>query len=237
MRYIANTYSVLIVEDDFRVAEINKAFVEELPSFKVVHSTKTGAETKSFLESDLSLPDLILLDIYIPDVTGLELLWHIRSTYPGIDIIMMTAANETSTIQEALQAGIFDYIMKPVQKERTAETLQRYKKEKQALSERSEISQEELDQLRYGGTQLQTKASEQTEELPKGIDHVTLENIRACLQENGKQGTTAVMVSKAIGASRSTARRYLEYLISIEEVRAEVSYGEVGRPERRYLFI
>ncbi|PYZ92695.1 response regulator [Salipaludibacillus keqinensis] len=228
------TFHVLIVEDDFRVAQINQAFVEVIENFSVMSVVKTGAETKAFLQSNQRVPDVILLDIYIPDVTGLELLWYIRSNYPEIQVIMITAANETATIQEALQAGIFDYIMKPVKKERVENTFQRLREETQLLLDQEALSQEELDELRFGKKVQYETVITNDEDLPKGIDPFTLKNICQALQESGDQGLTASVAAKSTGTSRSTSRRYLEYLISVNEVRVQMIYGDVGRPERRY---
>ncbi|SDN79635.1 response regulator [Alkalicoccus daliensis] len=226
-------YQVLIVEDDFHIAEINKAFVSEMPGFEPVHIAKSGEEAKSFIASS-TLPDIILLDIYIPDVTGLELLWFFRKNYPSIQIIMITAAKETSTIQEALRAGIFDYIMKPVKKERVHSMLHRFHRERQALSQKESISQKELDELRSG--EAAPAPSKVFKELPKGIDPITLEKVHQCLKEHLSEGVTAVSCADSTGTSRSTARRYLEFAVTAGEAKAELIYGEVGRPERRYFF-
>lgn len=69
--------------------------------------------------------------------------------------------------------------------------------------------------------------------LPKGIDALTLDKIRAVFQAN-PNALNAEEVGQEIGASRTTARRYLEFLVSTDELSAEVAYGTVGRPERRY---
>jgi two-component system CitB family response regulator len=93
--------------------------------------------------------------------------------------------------------------------------------------ERRQISQEEIDQL--------IKGEEKRDGLylPTGIDKLTLEKICSVITEE-RDGLTAEQVSKAIGASRSTARRYLEYLVSEGRLKADLSYGTVGRPERVY---
>ncbi|MBU8908919.1 response regulator [Desertibacillus haloalkaliphilus] len=226
------SFAVLIIEDDFRVADINKQFVEMVEGFHVSGVAKTGQEALDFLEEASHLPDLILLDVYIPDVKGLELMWEIRKTYQGIDIVMITAANEVETIEETFRGGIFDYIIKPVDFKRLKQTFDRYVEKQKRFEGKQEMTQDELDQLRGVNTSPQVK--EEKSELPKGIDRLTLEKVTAVLQENEKVGFTAIEVGERIGASRSTARRYLEYLVSIEQVKAELIYGDVGRPERRY---
>lgn len=123
-------YTVLIIEDDFRVADINRQFIEQTDGFSVVGICHNAADSLSFLASQQALPDLILLDAYIPDVNGLELLWEIRRRFRSIDIVMLTAAKEVETIQEALRGGVFDYLIKPIESTRMAQMLERFKQER-----------------------------------------------------------------------------------------------------------
>ncbi|GAA3526593.1 response regulator [Zobellella aerophila] len=226
-------YGVLIVEDDFRIADINRQFVEQTPGFRVLHTAKTRAEALAFLGQQGGQVSLVLLDAYIPDATGLELLWEIRQHYRHIDIVMVTAAKEVDTIQEALRGGVFDYLIKPTQSERMAHMLSRFRQERTLLEQKQEMSQEELDQAlnRHQTTPAAPRAGGAV--LPKGIDKLTLETVVGTMEQAGSP-QTAVNLAKAIGASRSTARRYLEYLVAQGIACAEQDYGEVGRPERRY---
>ncbi|WP_096201716.1 response regulator [Bacillus sp. FJAT-45350] len=229
-------FNVFIIEDDFRVANINKQFVEQVEGFQVVGVVHTGKDALSYLErAHNELPNLVLLDVYIPDVQGLELMWEIRKKYNDIEIIMITAANEVDTIERTFRGGILDYIIKPVDFERLKKTLQRYVEKQKLFRSKQEMTQEELDTMMGGFPQILVEKDQIGSELPKGIDRLTLEKIILVLKDNDSEGFTAVELSKEIGASRSTARRYLEYLVAIEQVKAELIYGDVGRPERRYL--
>lgn len=227
-------YAVLIVEDDFRVADINRQFIEQSPGFSVVCVAKTRAEAVAFLEESGGAVDLVLLDAYIPDVSGLDLLWEMRSRWRHMDIVMITAAKEVETIQEALRGGVFDYLIKPTESERMTQMLQRFRHERSQLAAKSELSQAELDQalMRQGSTGT-TAASSTDTTLPKGIDRLTLESVVKALEQSG-ESVTAVQLAQRIGTSRSTARRYLEYLVSVDQVTASLGYGDVGRPERHY---
>lgn len=228
---------VLIIEDDFRVAEINREFVERVPGFQVSCIAKTGREALAFLENNP--PDLILMDIFIPDVNGLELLWKIRENYKDVDVIMITAAKEAHLIGETLRGGIMDYIIKPVDFNRLKETLERYKLNKRLLVEKTEMEQQEVDHLLGFSYPLQETANgaaihQKAAAVPKGIDPLTLRKVLSHLEHEEEVGLTAVELGKKIGVSRTTSRRYLEYLVSIYKVKAKLNYGEVGRPERRY---
>lgn len=231
-----DTYTVLIVEDDFRVAEINRKFIEKMEKFTVFGVAKTGEEMMEQLNNAQSSPDLILLDVYIPDVEGLELLWAIRNHYHEVDVIMMTAAKEVSTIEEALRGGAFDYIVKPIEFERFAWTFERYDRQRMMLTDKEEMDQAEIDRL-MGASEAQQTPGSPKHELPKGIDEITLNTIKDILAKTKDQGITASTLGEKIGASRSTARRYLEYLVSTNAAKTELKYGDVGRPERRYIFL
>ncbi|KXH81955.1 response regulator [Sporosarcina sp. HYO08] len=225
---------VLIVEDDFRIADINRQFVNRVEGFAALEVVKTAEEALTYLRSQAVLPELILLDVYIPDVEGLSLFWTLRNEFNEIDVIMMTAAKEVETIAEALRGGVFDYMVKPVDFERFAQTLGRYHAQRHVLQTKKELDQEEIDRLT--GLQFTVTAQKENEEiLPKGIDQLTLEKIKKVLQQNGEEGVTALDAGNEVGVSRSTARRYLEYLVSIKEADARLKYGEIGRPERKYV--
>lgn len=223
------TYSVLIIEDDFRVADINRQFIEQTEGFSVVGICHTAADSLRFLEGQSVSPDLILLDAYIPDVNGLELLWEVRRRYRDIDIVMLTAAKEVETIQEALRGGVFDYLIKPVESTRMAQMLRRFSQERALLTQFEQLDQSQLDKS------LIRKVSVDAidEKLPKGIDPLTLNKIRDALEAE-HEPQTATTLSHLTGVSRSTARRYLEFMVAQGQVQAELDYGEVGRPERRY---
>lgn len=229
------THGVLIIEDDFRIAEINRQFVEQSAGFKVLHEARTKAEALAFLADCADQISLVLLDAYIPDATGLELLWEIRRLYRHIDIVMVTAAKEVDTIQEALRGGVFDYLIKPTQSERMAHMLSRFVQERALLEQKQEMSQEELDMAlnRRPVVSEPAPAPPGTGTLPKGIDRLTLDTVVNTMAQT-QAPQTAVELAKTIGASRSTARRYLEYLVAQGRACAEQAYGEVGRPERRY---
>ncbi len=229
-------FSVLIIEDDFRVAEVNRQYVEKVDGFHVLHVVNSGKEALTYLKGTKSIPDIILLDVYIPDVEGLDLLWEIRNAYHQIDIIAVTAAKEVAIIQEALRGGVFDYIVKPFDHMRFKQTLKRYQEFRQHLDANKELSQEEIDFIK-GNKESLSSTSDSTTNMnhPKGIDPITLNEITRLFEEKQVEEITAVELSIQIGASRSTARRYLEYLVRTNKIETKLIYGSVGRPERKYI--
>ncbi|PCF96118.1 response regulator [Vreelandella nigrificans] len=228
----ATQYGILVVEDDFRIADIHKAFIEQSDGFYVVGMARNGSEAKALMAQHADSIQLILLDAYLPDVEGLELLWAIRRDYMHVDIVMVTAAREVETISEALRGGVFDYLIKPIEASRMSQMLNRFRREREALANRAEMNQDELDHVlaRLQPNEPQRLA---TRSLPKGIDRLTLRRVVDALAA-AQDSLTAMQVARTMGASRSTARRYLEFLVAEQAVNAELGYGDVGRPERRY---
>ncbi len=224
-------YKVLLIEDDFKVAEINADYVKKIEGFSVVGMAKSAAEAIAFLKQQV--PDLILLDIYIPDVERLELLWEIRQDYKGVDVIMVTAAKEIGIIEEAMRGGIVDYIIKPFDFSRLKKALKDYHEKKSALANKAVINQKDVDHFISGSTCPQRTGPIQ-EMLPKGISELTLSKVEKIITQYIDDGVTADNLGKKIGVSRITARRYLEYLVQLGKLQAELKYGKIGRPERRY---
>jgi two-component system, CitB family, response regulator len=220
---------VLIIEDDHRIARINQKFTENVPGYVVIGVASSISEGKELLE--IIEPDLVLLDIFFPEESGLSLLWHIRENYKETDVMMITAAKEIEAVQEALRGGAIDYIIKPVIFDRFKQTLEKFKKTRGQINHQKVVSQEDVDHL---FTRQGTRAEVSTQVVPKGIDPLTLSKLTEVLVKHTPQGMTAEEVGSEMGCSRTTARRYLEYMVSLGKVDADLSYGTVGRPERRY---
>ncbi len=220
---------VAIAEDDFRVAEIHEKFLHKVDGVKLVGKARSGKETLTLVQSKKI--DLILLDIYMPDMLGTDLIEKIKKMDQSIGIIMISAANEKPMIEKAIQLGIFDYIIKPVKMERFIAAVERFKQAKNKLEATLEVEQSILDE--YFGYQTVPQQTSSHKDTPKGIDPLTLEKVKKILT-NYNTGMTAEEIGEKMGASRTTARRYVEYLISIGEGKAELEYGDVGRPERKY---
>lgn len=223
---------VLIVEDDLRIVDINRRFVSKIEGFEVIATATNGAEAKELLVC--TEPHLVLLDVYLPDMLGTELVWHIRQHHRDTDIIMITAAKEIEMVQDALRGGVFDYIVKPLVFERFRERLVSYREHLLRTREAGEIDQEDIDRILMRNL---VKGRIKESPVPKGIDLLTLEKVLEAIKRTKKSGVSAEEISREIGTSRTTARRYLEYLVAEKKARAELIYGSVGRPERKYRYL
>jgi len=221
---------VVIAEDDTKIAEIQKRFLERIEGFELVGVAHSLEDTEDLVE--ILQPELLLLDIQFPTGTGLELLRKLRARNNNVDVILVTAAKEVNTLREAMHGGIFDYILKPLVFERLQETLENYSQHLAKLREMESLMQSDVDNLL---PRTSSPASTETKDtrLPKGVDALTLDKVRTVFEAQATL-LNAEEVGEQIGASRTTARRYLEYLVSNEELSAEVQYGTVGRPERKY---
>jgi response regulator of citrate/malate metabolism len=220
----------VIIEDDEKIAEIQRIFTEKIEGFMVsgiAHSIREGEEMLEVLK-----PDLVLLDIFFPDGNGLELLWRIRKKHRETDIVLITAAKERDIFQEALRGGVFDYILKPLNFTRFRHMLNRYLTHRKKLQKITTINQQDVDILLH-----QEKKEVMQADLPKGIDPITLRKITGIIETIGEEGINAEQAGEKIGVSRTTSRRYLEFLVSSGVIKADLFYGTLGRPERKYFRI
>lgn len=216
---------VLIAEDDFRVADIHEQFLKKVKGTEVAGKTSNCKETLAAVKK--YKPDLIILDNYMPDGLGIDLIEEIREINKQTDIILVSAANEKEYFETAVRRGVKGIIIKPASLERFTSTIQKYMDDRSNLESKEKIEQSFLDEF-FG-----IRCSEGSAVVTKGIDPLTLEKVKSILKQN-QNGITAEMMGEKMGASRTTARRYLEYMISVDECYAELVYGIVGRPERNY---
>jgi len=219
---------VLIVEDDLRISELHRRFTEKTEGFEVVGIANTLADAAEMAE--VLAPDLVLLDLFFPEGSGMELLRRLRAGDAPTDVILITAAREMASLQEALRGGVFDYIIKPVFFPRFQEALLKYREYAARMRSGGTLEQQDVDRL------LRAHPAHEAEEaqLPKGIDPLTLRKVRQVFESAEVRDLNAEEVGERIGVTRSTARRYLEQLIAEGFLAADLLYGVVGRPERRY---
>ena len=219
---------ILIIEDDLRIADIHKRFIEKIDGFAVVGSAHTGEEAKDWISA--LLPDLVLLDVYLPDALGTELMEFIHENSPETDIIFITAASEIEIVKRAFRHGVIDYILKPLTFDRFRDSLLSYKDKRESFSGEGLMQEDAIKSL---WNKALSTTSPPDLIPPKGIDPLTKEKVVSHIKSI-EGGITAETLGLEIGVSRSTARRYLEYLVSEKRAFTELLYGSVGRPERRY---
>ena len=222
----AAEFSVLVVDDDFMVAKIHTRYLATVSGFRVVGTVHTGTEALAALTA--LQPDLMLLDVYLPDMTGIEVLRRARQDFPDVDVIVVTAARELDTVREAMQGGAVSYLVKPFEYQALGERLEHYRRTRSALSTSDVADQKQIDQL--FGLPAESGATDQAD-LPKGLSRETALSVLAILTKN--EAISATACAERIGLSRVSARRYLEHLERTNVVEVTLKYG-VGRPERLY---
>jgi len=218
---------VLVVDDDFMIARMHGKFIEQQEGY-LVAGIAHNCEQALSLARELQ-PDLVLLDVYLPDRSGIEALRALRGERVPCDVVLITAAREVGIIEDAFRLGIFDYLIKPFDLDLLKDALVQYRQFKSHLRQAVQPDQRFVAGLR----QLRAAQPAGAGQTQKGIDARTLELVRHSLAQDGAF-RTAEQVALAAGVSRSTARAYLDYLFEKGQIEELLHYGTVGRPQRQF---
>jgi response regulator of citrate/malate metabolism len=213
---------VLVVDDDFMVAGIHARFVDRTPGLEVVGTARTGAEALR-LCAELS-PDLVLLDVHLPDMSGLDVLQRLRADGSTVGVVMVTAERDAEAVRTALHGGAMQYLVKPFEYSDFAARMERVREALTTLADGAP-DQAMIDRA-FGGPPSAPAA------LPKGLSAESARLVAAALAENGELSATDC--GELVGLSRVSARRYLEHFVDTGAAHVRLQYGTAGRPERRY---
>lgn len=219
------TYNVLIVEDDPMVAMINEQYVRKNKNFNVSGSCRNGQEAIAFLEEHKV--DLVILDVFMPFMDGVETLKKIREGKFNTEVIMVTAANDTATLENTMHLGVIDYLIKPFAYERFQVALEKFAAHASALKEANVLDQNSVDNIISNTKKLSPK------DYPKGIQEKTLNLILSCLDRK-KGWTTGDCIAETVGLSSVTIRHYMNYLVQEGQVTESINYETGGRPSMLY---
>lgn len=230
-------YRVLIVEDDPMVAMINEQYVQKDVNFCVVGSVRNGKDALDFLQKEKV--DLVIMDVYMPIMNGVEVLKKIRQEKIKTDVIMVTAANDTQTLENTMNLGVVDYLIKPFALERFLVSLEKFLLKKSTLQDTNVLDQNSVDKIITNSVPLVKSNQNQNQkiiqplqiQLPKGIQQKTLELI--CNFIESKSQNTYIdgeQISKDVGLSSVTVRHYMNYLVQIKKVTQTINYKTGGRP-------
>ena len=217
---------VVIVEDDPMVLEVNKGFLENTPMFSLVGTATTGKAALEIIKE--KKPDLVLLDVFLPDISGMEVLYTLRAEELPVDVIMITAAKDVKTVQNIVRYGAVDYLVKPFNFERFQRALDKYAKMWNKFNKDQVISQEDIDDFKN-----KNDLDEKEDTLPKGLSEITLKQVMDAISSR-KEPVTAEQLAADLGMARVTVRRYLSYLSKTNRIKMQVEYGKVGRPSNYY---
>ena len=219
-------YKVLIVEDDPMVAMINEQYIKRNKHFTIAGKCGDGASALAFLENNRV--DLLILDVYMPKMDGLETLRRIRNSHISVDAIMVTAANDRASLEEALHLGAVDYLVKPFTFDRFQIALEKYIAQNNALRDLDTLNQKSIDHI------IDNARAKNDAQLPKGIQEKTLSLLVDHLRGHAGDWFTGDEIAESVGLTAVTVRRYMNYLAESGRVSGEMDYETGGRPCMRY---
>lgn len=240
----------LVVDDDFAVAGLHRRYLATMEGFEVVGVLERGSSVAPFLAEHHV--DLVLLDVHLPDLTGLEVLDVVRGLDIAVDIIMITADSERESVRKAVGHGVEDYLVKPFNVQDFRARLDAYAQRARRRSSTSAaaLGQSEVDRLLEAATgrapvpsgatvrlEAGSAPASETTSLPKGFTAPTMALVSQALREALPQGDGAISAKELAGGcgiSRVSARRYLDFLVERKLAELKPRYGAAGRPEHRY---
>ncbi len=249
---------VLVVEDETLIAEAHRAYTERVEGFEVVGLAHTARAAMAALRA--GPVDLVLLDLNLPDMHGLEIVRALRTAGSGTDVLAVSSARDVATVRQAVALGVTHYLLKPFTFATFKAKLESYAKYRAQLVGTGELAaQHEIDRA------FATLRGPAHDTLPKGLDAHTLDLVLGALRghsgglssaggasgglsgaggsagglsgaggASGPSGLSAAEVGLRTGTSRVTARRYLEHLADAGWVARHFRYGGPGRPEVEY---
>ena len=216
---------VLVVEDDPMVGKLHEHYLTQIKGFQLCDIVRNSDEALKIMQTKEY--NLVILDIFMPGMDGLQLLAKIREQEYDVDVIIVSAANDKDKIKAALRLGAFDYIIKPFEFERFNLALNNYKSRYNLVEEQSILKQDELDKtIIHQDTDVEVT-------LPKGLDKNTLNTVWSEIIKIDGMFTTEEISAK-VGISRVSIRKYLEFLKSLKLLSLDLHRGSVGRPVYKY---
>lgn len=218
-------YTVLVVEDDPMVRMINEQYVRMNKDFCIASSVKNGQEALDYIKENKV--DLVVLDVFMPFMNGVEFLKKLREQKLKTEVIMVTAANDTATLEETMHLGVIDYLVKPFALERFQVALEKFTAKMNAINGSDVLDQNLIDSIISNSPQKKSK------EYPKGIQEKTLERIKSCF-ENKNDWHSVELIAEKLGISIVTVRHYVNYLVKEGFLQESINYETGGRPSMLY---
>lgn len=222
----------MIVEDDPMVRQINSKFLNKVKGFSLLKAATNLSEAKEFLENNTV--DLILLDVFLPNENGIDLLKWLRKNEILSDVILITADKSIDRIKDAFRYGVVDYLIKPFTFERFHEALDIFKERLDSFNSSETIEQSELDKLILSNKNKESIEEESKFNLEKGFNKYTYNAISNELENITEEYFTTEELSEKLGIAKVTVRKYLDYMSKQGELVKIIEYGKVGRPLYKY---
>jgi len=222
--------NVLVVDDDAMVAELNRCYVGQIPGFSCVATASTLQQAKEKVLDHQQPIDLILLDVYMQQDNGLDLLPTLRDSGRPIDVIVISSAADATTIKKSLNYGVVDYLIKPFQFARFEEALTGWQQKKVQMDHQLHYEQSDVDRLIHGNHQ----AAADAKKLPKGLTLQTLRTLCQWIDAHPETEFSTDELAHSVNISRVSCRKYLIWLADSQVLFTSIHYGVTGRPVYRY---
>lgn len=222
--------NVLVVDDDAMVAELNRAYISQIPGFTCCGSASTLAQAQEYISDPEQKIDLILLDVYMQQDNGLDLLPILRKHNKIIDVIIISSASDFATIQSSLHYGVVDYLIKPFQFVRFEEALTHWRDKRALIGNQKNYQQADVDRLLHGSY----PAAPDPSRLPKGLTPQTLRTICQWIDSHQYDEFSTDELATSVNISRVSCRKYLIWLDKVDILFTRIQYGVTGRPVYRY---
>jgi two-component system response regulator DcuR len=222
--------NVLIVDDDAMVAELNRCYLAQVPGFTCYACVPTLQQARNMVIQHGAAIDLVLLDVFMQQDNGLDLLPVLHEFSEQTDVIIISSASDVNNIKKALQYGVVDYLIKPFQFSRFEEALSAYRQKKDLLNKLDDYEQADVDMLIRRGAQ----PVAEIKKLPKGLTVQTLRMVCEWISRHHETEFSTDNLANAIGISRVSCRKYLIYLAGIGILATNILYGATGRPVYLY---
>ncbi|MGQ1837142.1 response regulator [Kocuria turfanensis] len=226
---MTGTVRVLVVDDEPLTAAAHAEYVDRSPGFRAVATAVSGHTAVQAVQAARRAGrpvDLVLLDVNLPDMSGLDVARTLRARGESVDLLVITAHRDVATVREATTLGVVGYLIKPFTYAVFEEKLAAYRSYRSALGRVGVVDQAEVDRA------FAALASPVRSAAPKGLSAQTLAAVTELVR--GGEWLSAGEVAERSTLSRVTARRYLEHLADRGLVRRRSRYGTPGRPELEY---
>lgn len=222
--------NVLVVDDDAMVADLNRCYVDQVIGFRCCGTASTLQQAKERLANSHPTVDLVLLDIYMHQENGLDLLPELRSAQRAIDVIIISSAADAATIKSSLNYGVVDYLIKPFQFSRFEEALKGWRQKRRLMDNQPFYQQADLDLLLHGNP----LTLDEQMRLPKGLTQQTLRTLCQWIDAHPDIEFSTDELATDVSISRVSCRKYLIWLAQMNILFTSIHYGTTGRPVYRY---
>ena len=222
-------YNTIIIEDDPMVMDINIGYTKKCANIRVVQTFKNGREALDYINKGNSV-DLIILDVFMPEMNGIEFLANLRESGNTCCVIPVTAANERNYVEKIYSYNVVDYLAKPFTEKRFKKAIKKFIDYKEALKKSPVVSQKTLDMIF-------NPQPSKTEPKPPKIDPFTLVMITDFMKAHKNEFLSVKEIASGVNLSLATVRGYMNHLYDEGHIKIGRNLKTKGKPAVLYRYI